>query len=64
METGLCLCPQVKSLLSWAQSIELVHCPDAANSSIIWAQLSRFLYLRTEAESSLHNVVLNKKHDG
>jgi hypothetical protein len=31
-------------------------------SSIYWAQLSRF-HMKTEAESSLHNVVLNKRQD-
>jgi hypothetical protein len=31
-------------------------------SSIDWAQLSRF-HLKTETESSLRNVVLNKKQN-
>jgi hypothetical protein len=31
-------------------------------SSIDWTQLSRF-YLKTETESSLRNVILNKKQD-
>jgi hypothetical protein len=34
-------------------------CPETETSSIDWVQLSRF-YLKTETESSLRNVVLNK----
>jgi hypothetical protein len=45
-----------KSPLSWAQSIELVHiCGPRKN----WVGF----YMRTETESSLWNVVLNKKQD-
>jgi hypothetical protein len=38
------------NLLSWHS------CPELGTSSIDWAQLNRF-YLKTEAESSLRNVV-------
>jgi hypothetical protein len=39
----------------------LVQCPEIWTSSIEWAPLSRF-HLKTETESGLRNVVLNKKH--
>jgi hypothetical protein len=48
-ETGLCLQSQVKILLISVQSIELIP-----------ISRSRFLHLRTKAESRLRNVVLNK----
>jgi hypothetical protein len=47
-DIGLSLRPQGNSLLSWAQSIELV--PTFRGT----------LYLRMETESSLRNVVSNK----
>jgi hypothetical protein len=37
----------------------LCLCPELATSSIDWTQLCRF-YLKTEAESRLRNIVLNK----
>jgi hypothetical protein len=46
-ETGICFHPQVRSLFSWVQSIELVPIsgnllnPGIGTSSMGWVQLSR-----------------------
>jgi hypothetical protein len=49
-----------KNLLSWAQSIELRT--GDRTSSIDWAHMNKFFFLKTETESSLRNIVFYNKN--